>query len=304
MRCDYIITGVTDWEINDNEQTSYFVLTGDAYEFAYLVAALTFPSESIRYLFDAMLNPQFHATTCILVSLDGKHGIIRPFTNGQVEYVREIEELVPFFIREDGQHIGVEGAVMKFVNVLSHIIAANPQLANDYRYIPDPSNYNIPPRFTLRHLDQSFGLVKIQQELTDAIRNPEAATDDALAFLYIAKDVPMSFLEYDADVIEKELDFRLAKKAPIAWHFYNFSELTKFELNQRSLRAQWQLQEFKKKFNTDTHTEDYYESIFRYLRSLEDDVLAELTMVGFHNGFEMKPLIMILSERLPSFRNR
>jgi hypothetical protein len=298
MKCNYILTGVEVERDEETETKSFFVMQADfLYDYKPYFAKLRFDWQSSDLFYTYLeKNLDQISDLALLVSIDGLDGQLRPIYGDKVDIRSEEENLVPFYER-DG-FFGVEGGYEKFKMVVEAEFERNPDKSIYYDYLPEPSIWRIPDRFNFSFRLGNFGLEQLDSELHAAINNPEAGSDDAIALLYISRNVPFDFLDYDQDQIDKEVELRLLKKMNFNAHYLNFSELTIEELNQRNLRARWYFEKLKKDFGSNSHDDAHMKKVFRFLRSLEDDVLAELTMLGFYAGVEMKPLLIVISERI------
>lgn len=300
MQCKYIITGVERLESAPGPAESFFVVTfapGEQLELQQEFARLSFDLFDAETLVNVIFNDSYMGDFALLISLDGKRGKLRPGYGGNVELYSELEELVPFLKQDHGEWFGVEGGFEKFVACLNSEVAENPAKALEYKYLPDPSVWNIPKRFDFERAPEGYGPESLDSEIQAAARNPEAGSDDAIALLYICRDLDLDVLQHDQERIADEVELRLAKKISFRSHFLSFSELTQEELNTRSLRAKWYLQKFKETIAHLGYEEERHLPAMRFLRSLDNDVLAELAVVAFYSGFEMKPVAMVLSER-------
>ena len=301
MRCDYILTGVINEDSYENGPSSYFVVTEEQpNEFFALVAELAFPVCNMNDYLEGLAGGEKHKDLCVLVSLDGTKGIFRGYSNGNIEIESVTEEVHPFFIREGGEHVGVSaGSFHKLVMALPNIIAEFPALSGEYQFLPDPKDYSIERRFDISQFPMDLSLNQIDSEISEAARNPHLGTNDALALLYISSDPGKAQLNSNDAMVEAEIDRRITNQGNYSWNHFDFSSIEKLELSRRRLRAHWNLQKLEKAFGRDCTDAEEFEAVARYLRSLDDDTLVELAMVGFYRGIHMKPLVMALSERLP-----
>lgn len=300
MQCQYIITGIERFEGAPEPAESFFVVTPQSLSLGALQEAfgsLIFDPLDTEIFFEEILKDPENNNYALLISLDGTRGKFRYAYGGKVKLESELEELHPFYPRGEGEPLGVEGDYEKFLNCLNVEVESNPAKAIEYNYWPDPCGWLIPDRFDFQWIPASFGPESLDSEIQAAARNPEAGSDDAIALLYICRDLNLHLNGYDPEQIADEVEVRLAKKISFRAHFLSFSELTLEELNQRSLRAKWYLRKFQEAVVHVAYEDGHDVAAMRYLRGLDNDVLAELAVVAFYTGVEMKPVAMVLSER-------
>lgn len=303
MKCNAILTGVQGSKDNTTSGASSFIITGSETEFLPLLAQLVVDPESAKNYLD-WLGGIFKAENmCLLVTLDGKFGEFRSFENEQPSIQSELEEIVPFLYSVEWMTFGAEAPTVDgFIAFLLEELAQEPHKAAIYKYIPRPDNYSIPSRVIDKIFPVGFGLLDIEKELKLALREPQKATMDSLILLYLTFGHEATELEFDHLEVNDEINRRLNQEGDTNGRIFQTHGISRQELNLRQLRAQWHLQDVITRLDVRNYRPELFDLLARHLRSLEDDVLVELAMVGFYTEPNlMKPLLFAFSERLPEY---
>lgn len=270
----------------------YLVLEGMGFEAAQFLGALKASPTSMMNLVE-WLMPGYPNAYCLLVSSDGKRGqVVARAALDECPTVVRLPTEDDYFPEELGR------MVRDFKNYMQH----NPDLAQKIGYqLPGP---RIKKRVNFEVIRRDFAPGDMHAEIVPAMNDPKGASDDALVWLMIAgQDGQAAPYIFDYSEARKELERRIRDRYSNGWTFFFAPDLTMKEVNARVARASATYDKFRDFFAPPQTPDDV--RISRWVKRLNDDVLAELTVYAFyspasHSG-RWKYLLGELQSRFPGY---
>jgi hypothetical protein len=221
-------------------------------------------------------------------------------------------ELLPIFVSVDGnffvaRHLSMDWQVMQvnperdLLTLPYEISGTLPELLRELRLVAekDPelssrlfkraklTSGKIPNRISFRRYpDANFEAT--YRKIEDCLADPSSASDDILGFTVI---MDRKLNMFDADGLAKcrnEIKVRFARRFHKPGEYFDFEKVSLAEIELRRDRAKDSLVKFINKFPADfcvdkkvVQLREWEWEVANYIRSLSDDVLAELLLAHF-----------------------
>ena len=278
MYCDKVITGVQIFDPianpTDDQNSLFLVLEGSPEEAAAFLGELRASIESMQNLVE-WLRPEFRGSYVLLVSPDGRRGIVHPKVSIENP---ELPEQVHFLGTNDNYY---PSELKRLVRDFSNHMRLNQEWAFIIGYEAGLNPQKRRVRFT--GVGANFRPGDIHRDIKDAIRNLESATDDSLVWLAIAG--PMNekgMYPFSAARVMQEIYLRHSKGTEFRSTFFPLDKVSIEEIEQRRLRAERLLEIFKGKCRGEFGDIDH-DKADAWIRRLDTDMLGELAVHTFYS---------------------
>ena len=274
MKCNKIATGVHHVIKNDEKISSFFIAEGDYWEALESVGELYLNQHDMHYFLTwasgadrVEEDPQV-----LLISLDGKYGLIRRFSE-----IRRwnIDASIHEFLFDDDVAFG---GYREFKWALDRAVANDPFLIEKLQ-LPKPRNSAIPERLKIANM---FGrsLESFGGQIREAYQNPQWAKPDALIFAFLARE-NWQLRPEPGQVHEVEYSLRDQLGMGGELHhdgLYDAEGLTFKEIEKRRNRAIRNRNAFWRKFPDPREIEHAggMDAVVRHTSKLTDDELFEI----------------------------
>ena len=275
MYCSKIATGVHHVVKHGEKFSSFFIAEGNAWEALALVGELYLNEHDMHYFANWLTDENYdaHDPYLLLVSLDGKYGVIRRF--GEISGWNNNAQIHTFIYDSKAAF----GSYEHFLQALDAEVAKDPFLAEKLNYRPKPKP--IPKRINFDKIRPDFAPGDIDRDIQAALRNPVEASDDALVWLgIIGPDLASHYPFVYKDAMD-ELQKRIETNGAYYWTFFFAGDMTMAEVHARAERARKTFESFASKFDVNEY--DQHRLIHQKVKRLNNDVLAELTVYAFYS---------------------
>lgn len=280
MYCNKIATGVHHVVKNGDKISSFFVAEGEYWEALQSVGELYLNQHDMHYFltwasgFDRVDDdPQ-----CLLISLDGKYGVIRRFS--EIKGWNTDSSIHQFLPKDES----VDGGYREFKLALDREVELNPDLYERYGY--KPSRKVIRPRIESQRFDERAGLESIDTSIRSAYVDPRNADADDLILAYLARENAwVAVPEEQHLAVEAQLK-RLLREGEL-WsggllRLYDTEGLTLSELSARRKRALKNCKKLWSEFPDNYLGHGQTSELESWLRQFERDELVELAVVAWY----------------------
>lgn len=257
----------------------FLILSMNHWEATALLGNLSVDEESLMRLIHWAVEERegISGNYALLISIDGKYGAVglrkeidEPNPGSEVVYIGDVHAPIR----------GIKAQVEKNVKF-------NPELAKKLNL--RAFQKSVPDRIVF-HPGASFGPGSASEEIREAIRNIEGATDDALVWISMLGVIPRIGLEEKVlDAANREIKMRIDKKSEFRSTFFPLNQITLREIEARGRRARRDLQRYRDKFPNEVDIDLHHEAIKlrnleieRYCRRLSNDRLVELCVFLFN----------------------
>lgn len=278
MFVEKVITGLRIYDPGAHSEIikpePYFVFEGIAHEAVEFLGVLQAPPHLMHNLVE-WLMPEYANEYVLLVSLDGKRGF--PFARKAVEFPSGDERVIHLGTEDDYSAHQIKRLVRDFK---SHM-RANPKLADELGYIPPLPVIRKRIKFDLPHTRIAPG--DIHNEILNALRSLESATDDALVWLAIAgPENERGMHPFDYYAVMREIELRQQKNMEFRSTFFPLNDVPLVEILERQERAKTLMRTFNQKFAFEFGGFDHIKAE-AWIKRLDNDKLAELAVHSFYS---------------------
>ena len=278
MYCDKVITGVRIFDQianpNDDENLIFLVLEGSPQEAAGFLGELRASVESMQNLLE-WLQPEFWGHYVLLVSPDGRRGVVFPKVSvDKPEFPEQVHYLGT---KDDYYPTELKRMVRDFKNHMGF----NQELAAHIGFIQGLNPQKKRVRFTGVGADVRPG--NIDHDIQQALRNLEGATDDALVWLAIAGPNNQNAIHpFSYSGVMREIALRHSKGSEFRSTFFPLNRVSIEEIEQRQARAELLLRIFNEKCQGEYGGIDFDKAI-AWIRALDTDMLGELAVHTYYS---------------------
>jgi hypothetical protein len=278
MYCDKVITGVRIFDPvanpNDDENLIFLVLEGSAEEAAAFLGELRASVQSMQNLVE-WLQPEFWGHYVLLVSPDGRRGVVFPKVSVDKP---ELPEQVHYLGTKDDYY---PTELKRMVRDFKIYMSFNQELAAHIGFVQGLNPEKKRVRFTGVGAHIRSG--DIDHDIQQAIRNLEGATDDALVWLAITGPNNQNGMHpYSYSGVMSEIALRRSKGMEFRSTFFPLNRVSIEEIEQRQVRAELLLRIFNQKCQAEYGGIDFEKAI-AWIRALDTDMLGELSVHTYYS---------------------
>lgn len=279
MFVEKVITGLRIYDPGAHSEIikpePYFVFEGLAHEAVEFLGVLQAPPHLMHNLVE-WLMPEYANEYVLLISLDGKRGF--PFARKAVEFPSGDERVIYLGTQDDYPAQQLKRMVRHFKEHMRH----NPELADKIGYIPPLPIVRKRIRFD-RVKTREIAPGQIHDDILNALRNFESASDDALVWLAIAgPENERGMHPFDYYAVMREIELRQQKNMEFRSTFFPLDKVPMSEILDRQLRAKLLLKTFRQKFALEFGGFDHMKAD-AWVKRLDNDKIAELAVHTFYS---------------------
>ena len=298
MYCERVITGVRycfgQMPEDEIPSKNYIVLEGAPEEALAFMAQLRGNPDNMQNMVE-WLMPEYRDAYVLLITYDGKEGLIYPKTAiDNPTY----EEHVHFLGTEDNYF---PNELKRLVRDFKNFVENDPVFAEKIGYVIPPKP--IKRRIVFEQMLSPLYPGDLIREIDSAARNLESATDDALVWMVIIGPKWRGWNNVDYQRVLNEIELRQLKHEAFLPRFFPLNKVSIEEMLARQARVRVTYQKFLNAFpgiGLDFHD---HESTEKWTQKLDNDRLAELAVCLFFAG-DMEDLwklvVGVLHRRYPN----